>query len=193
MLMNMLGGVVSGIWLIILHEWRPLIVGLLSLFFATFIISLALLPTYLLILPAGKLFERGHIILGSILAFPVSVYTTFIMAAWCHGIFNFFLDMSSPRTVIPMLLWSYGVAIGPWSYMAQRESEGSSGFQSASLYVFFISIAYLVMIALYLFAGADRPARAAALSLIMLVALITQLSITISLLIAAHRERAYET
>jgi hypothetical protein len=165
----------------------------LSCFFATFVISLALLPTYLLIVPAGKLFERGYNVLGSIIAFPVSVYTTFIMAAWCHGIFNFFLDLSSPRTVIPMLLWSYGTATGPWSYMAQRESEGSSGFQSASLYVFFVSIAYLVMIALYLFGGADRTERAAVLGLIMLVALVTQLVITISLLVAAHRERANET
>src|SRR5437870_5046450 len=127
MLMNMLGGVVSAIWLIALHEWRPLLIGLLSLFFATFLISLALLPTYLLSVPATKLFERGYIILGAILALPVSVYTTFVMAAWCHGIFNMFLDMSSLRTVLPILLWSYSVAIGPWSYMAQRESEGSDG------------------------------------------------------------------
>ena len=77
--------------------------------------------------------------------------------------------------------------------MAQRESEGSDGFQSAFLYVFFVSIAYLVMIALYLFGGADRPERAAVLGLIMLVALVTQLVITISLLVAAHRHHAYET
>ena len=96
-LMNMLGGVVSGIWLIVLHEWRPLLLGLFSLFFATFLISLALLPTYLFIAPATKLFERGYIVFGPILALPVSVYTTFIMAAWCHGIFNMFLDMSSPN------------------------------------------------------------------------------------------------
>src|SRR5436190_21504771 len=120
MLMNIFGGIVSGIWLIVLHEWRPLLIGLFSLFFATFIIS-----------PATKLFDRGHLILGSILALPVSIYTTFIMVAWCHGIFNTFLDMSSPRTVVPTLLWSYGVATGPWSYMAQRESEGSDGFQSS--------------------------------------------------------------
>ncbi len=192
MLMNMFGGVVSGIWLAILHEWRPLLIGFFSIFFATFIISLALLPTYLLLLPATKLFERGYLVLGSILALPVSVYTTFIMVAWCHGVFNTFLDMSSPRTVVPMLLWSYSVATAPWSYMAQRESEGSDGFQSASLYVFFISIAYLLMIALYLFAGADRPERAAVLTLVMLIALITQLLITISLLVSAHRHRAYE-
>ena len=50
-----------------------------------------------------------------------------------------------------------------------------------------------IMIALHLFAGADRPERAAVLGLIMLVASATQLLITISLLIAAHRQRAYET
>jgi hypothetical protein len=139
------------------------------------------------------LFERGHLVLGSILALPVSVYTTIIMAAWCHGIFNLFLDMSSPRTLIPMLLWSYGTATGPWSYMAQRESEGSQGFQSASLYVVFVSLAYLIMIALYLIAGADRAKRAAVLAVVMFVAFVTQLVITISLLVAAHRDRAHET
>jgi hypothetical protein len=59
--------------------------------------------------------------------------------------------------------------------------------------VFFVSIAYLLMIALYLFAGAGRLERAAVLGLIMLIALVTQLVITISLLIAARKQRVYET
>jgi len=104
---NTVGGVVSGIWLVVLHEWWPLITGSLSLFFATLLISLALLPAYLLILPASKLFERGHIILGSFLAFPVSVYTTFIMVAWCLGMFESFSDMPSPRTLVPRLRLAY--------------------------------------------------------------------------------------
>ena len=192
-LMNVLGGVVSGIWLAFLRQWGALGIGVLSLIFATFTISFALLPSIILNWPAAKLFERGHIALGSILAIPASIYTTLVMVVWCYGVFTTFLSMSSPTSLVPMLLWSYGVATGPWSYMAQRESQGNDGYDASATHVLFVSLGYLLMVAMYLFAGANPSTCLTALVMVMTLALLTQLIVTISVLIGTRGRSTYET
>lgn len=166
--MNLLGGIVSGIWLAILGEWAVIGAGLLAAIGGTLPISFALMPVMLLALPMAKLVERGRLGLGMIFAIPVSVYTIFIMSAWCYLVFLAAFRVADERHAIPVLLWSYGAATGPWTYMASKEAQGGDGGSSA-VSVFFITFGYLIMIASRLILGASFQACITAFAVVMLL------------------------
>jgi len=72
------------------------------------------------------------------------------MAAWALGCFYFFMSESTPSNWVPLLIWSYGIATGPWVYMAQKESQSGSGAYS-SLTAFFLQIACIVVMVMISF------------------------------------------
>ena len=47
-ILNMLGGVVSGIWLALLGEWGSIGYGVLAMVFSGFVLGIALMPSLLL-------------------------------------------------------------------------------------------------------------------------------------------------
>lgn len=147
-IINMLGGIVSGIWLAILGEWGSLGYGFLFLFVGAFAISLAMLPGLLLVGPAayfhGKGIKAGFYFFG----FLSSLYTIAVITLWCCVVLLFFAKRADPSSIIPILIWSYGAATGPLSYMAQKDLQ--SGNEYAALSTFFAQVAYLVVVILIL-------------------------------------------
>jgi hypothetical protein len=186
MFMNFFGGIVSGIWLACLGEWRIIGIGLLVGLFGTFPISIALMPTLLFALPTAKLIERGNFGLGIVLAFPAALYTVAVMAGWCYLVFSVAFSLAADRHSIPILLWSYGVATGPWTYMASKEDRGGEGGAS-TMYAFFISLAYLLMVLMRLIGGADFATCFTALIVVMVIALVFQFAVTVSAFSAARQ------
>ena len=177
-LMNFFGGIISVIWLASLGEWRIMGIGLLIGLFGTFFISVALMPTLLFALPSAKLIERGNIPIGVTLAIPSTLYTAAVMAGWCYLVFKFAFGLAAERHSIPILLWSYGVATGPWTYMAFKEDRGSASGAS-TMYAFFISIACLLMVLLRLIGGAEFSTCFTALIVVMVVAVVFHFALTI--------------
>ena len=175
MMMNLLGGVVSGILLAILGEWKAIGLGFLSLFCATFILGFALMPSLMFALPAAKVIEKGKIGLGMVLGMPAALYTVGVMIAWCYVVFRGFDGMADDSSRIPMLIWSYGVATSPWAYMAQKESQGDDGFNPSVIHTFFISIGYLLMIVMTLVFGAELATAIMGLCVVMLCSFVVQL------------------
>ena len=186
MLMNLFGGIVSGVWLACLGEWKILGIGLLVGSFAAFPISIALMPAILFALPSAKLIERGKIRLGIVLSAPATLYTVAVMAAWCYLVFSVAFGLAAERHPIPILLWSYGVATGPWAYMASKEDRGSEAGAS-TMYVFFISLAYLLMVAMRLIGDAEFWTCFTALIVVMLLALVFQFIMTVAALRAVRQ------
>ena len=166
-IVNLLGGIVSGIWLLFLGEWKALGIGIFSMLFATFFLGLVLAPSLLFSLPASRVMEKGKIILGIILGSPGAFYTVGIMISWCYAVFQVFLNMADDNSRVPMLIWSYGVATGPWGYMASKESGGASEFNPSMLHTFFISAGYLLMILMTLVFNARMESAILALCLVM--------------------------
>lgn len=58
-ILNMLGGIVSGIWLAFLGEWDPILSGLGFMIFSGFVIGFALMPGLLFAGPAMMFLEKG--------------------------------------------------------------------------------------------------------------------------------------
>jgi hypothetical protein len=183
-IINMLGGVVSGIWLMVIGEWRIFFLGILSIFVATGIISLALIPGLLLAVPFAAAAARGKLILSSILGALAALYTTTVIVVWACAVFYFFSRASNVDNRLPVLLWSYGVAVGPWSYMAQKESQGSEN-SYAFLQVFFLSIAYIAAALAFWLGDAEQQSC----FLIIVGTLSVSFVVQICLVVAIERER----
>jgi hypothetical protein len=128
MLLNFGGGIVGGIWLLILGNWALLGSGLLSMLISSLALSLALAPGLLFSGPGVLALGRRQYVIGSIALLLENLWTFVVMIVWCVG--SFYVVLGSYYTggsIWPYLLWAYGMATGPWTYMAAREGQDSIG------------------------------------------------------------------
>lgn len=88
-LLNILGGIVSGIWLVILGRWSIIGYGLVALIASSFCLSLAIMPTLLFAAPAALLYEKGYRLAFYFFGFLATLYTMSVLAVWCMAGFIF--------------------------------------------------------------------------------------------------------
>jgi len=181
--LNALGFIVSGIWLLVIGQWRLVVAGLVVSIFAPFLLGLALLPGILIGAPGIHLANRGVTIGVYFFGFLSSAYTYVLIAAWCEGITFSFLHDAPSHAFWPLLIWSYGVATSPWSYMAQRDQSPVS-----ILAAFFAQVAFIVMMISVAF-GADLLDGLQVFSLVMAVGVFFHMR----LLAEARRAGALQT
>ena len=150
-IVNMLGTIVAGIWLAILGEWGLLAQGGIALIVSPWLLAILLLPNMGLSAISAKLFKKNgiHKIVGLVVAFLGSIYVSVIIIVWCLTSLNHFLTQATHSSFIPLLIWSYDVATGPWAYFAAK--EGPESFASSNS-AFFTQLGYIaVVIAIYFF------------------------------------------
>jgi len=119
-------GLAGCIWLAILGEWWSIIYGLFAVIAAESILRFVLKPRLILTGSMVDSAERGNtyglICLGSLF----SLYSAIIMTVWCVGVLLFFNLSATHADALPKFLWSYGIATGPWIYMALNELDCDS-------------------------------------------------------------------
>ncbi|WP_271065391.1 hypothetical protein [Caulobacter sp. NIBR1757] len=123
MLLNWLGGIVGFIWLIVLGDWATIGLGVAVLLVGTFAIGLALAPGMLVMAPMAALYERGRRTSALVIGALGLLWTYAVLTVWCVGMFTYMLSRAEGDSIIPYLLWGYGAATGPWTYMAHKESR----------------------------------------------------------------------
>ncbi len=138
--LNFFGFIVSGIWLLVIGQWGSVVAGFIVSIFAPFFLGFAVLPGMLFTGPMTYLAGRKVTIGVYFFGFLTSVYMYLVIATWCSGITFYFMHDAPPRAFWPLLIWSYGVATSPWSYMAQRDQSIAS-----ILFAFFAQVAFIVM------------------------------------------------
>jgi len=176
----LLGVIVSGIWLAVLGEWSALGWGIVAMFLSHYVLELALLPGFAFGAGAVALDNRdskaGMLVFGSM----SNLYTVAVMTAWCLAVLLFFLARAMPDSWIPLLIWSYGVALGPWMYMAHQDRYAGAGEGSAML-TNAAKIGYIAMMGLVALQLATLTSLLAAFGGIMLLAVAVQLWIALKL------------
>jgi len=167
MILNLLGGIISGIWLAILGEWGEIIRGILFMVVAGFAISIALMPSLLFAGPAAIAIEKGKKLLGMFLGSLSVLYTIALMTIWCIWIMWLFVSSANESSLIPLLIWSYGVALAPWMWLAQKDQQGG-GNEFSLFSIFFAQISYIIGMILFFF-GATLGTIAVIFGAIMLI------------------------
>jgi hypothetical protein len=188
MLLNTFGGIVAGIWLAILGEWWALGTGAVLLLVSMFGLSFVLMPGILVFgMPGAYLLSRG-----SVLAYPFallsSLYTFAVMTVWSVWVFNLYMQYADARSFFPLLLWSYGTATGPWTYMASKERDNTASTVSA----FAAQLGYIVMIVMAVFFQPTLLDLAIGFGAVMLVALMLQFAVWIAMTAMASRSAKME-
>lgn len=184
-ILNMLGGIVSGIWLAILGDWGSIGYGFLAMIVSSFVLGIALMPMLLLAGPSVYFAEKGIMFLFYVFAFLSSIYVVVVMTAWCGAVMYFYAERATSETWIPILIWSYGVALGPWQWMAQKDAQGGGGEASIAT-TFFAQIGYVVMILMAMFMRVTILDVLSVFVVIMLVGVIFQFAVNIQAMVSVH-------
>ena len=150
--LNALGGIVSGIWLAAIGEWWAIGIGLAGVMSSHWVISMLLLPSILLSAPAVALQERGRLLLASLVAALANLYISALMAAWGAGVFLVFATSATTGSTIPLLIWGYGVTSGPWVFFVSKTPQEGGENERSFIATFFLQVGYIAA-ALILLAG----------------------------------------
>jgi len=139
MLLNLVGGLIGGVWLAILGDWSTILFGIAYMAVGAIGLSLLLAPAMALAIPMAALAER-HVMAATLFGLPALIWTFVVIAASCAWVFSG-ITSTPEGSLIPYLLWGYATAIAPWSYMASKEADdGHSGVA-----VFFASLGLIAM------------------------------------------------
>jgi hypothetical protein len=127
MLLNFGGGIVGGIWLATLGKWGLLGLGVASMLLSSSGLSLVLTPGLLFAVPGGLALDRGKYVVGFLCLALSNLWVYIVMIVWSVGCFKVVLGYYDSGSIWPYLLWAYGMATGPWTYMAVRGGPGETG------------------------------------------------------------------
>jgi hypothetical protein len=166
MVLNVFGFIVSGIWLLILGQWGSVLFGFAVSMIAPTGLGLALFPGMAIAAP-GIFFANRKVTIGVyFFGFLSSVFIYVLISVWCGGITFYFLKDAPSRAFWPLLIWSYGVATSPWTYMAQKD-----GSPTSLLAAFFAQVAFIMMMVSVAF-GLDVPDGFQVFALVMMVGVV---------------------
>ncbi len=145
MILNLAGGIVGGIWLAFLGEWRLIGIGILLVFTSPWILSILMMPGLPISGIAAYFYERKNPF-GHLFGFISQFYTNLLIVGTC--VFAFFICSRSYTgdtgiRFIPYLLWSWGMALGPWQFFASKEPDNAFSaitlFSASVFYFLFLT------------------------------------------------------
>jgi hypothetical protein len=179
MVLNMLGGITSGIWLAVLRDWRTLGLGIGFFFVSTLILGFALMPSLLLAAPAAYFAEKGRMLGLVFFGILSSLYSLALITIWCCGVLFLFMRDANTANIVPRLIWSYGVATGPLGYMASKEQDPEEGVAASTVAVFLAELAYLFIMVLVIFSGITLLGALKVFGSFMAAGLVVQISMVV--------------
>ena len=145
-----MGWLVGGVWLAYEGAWSVIGWGLVMTFLGAIALSFAFLPGLIFILPATFLIQKGWKKVGYLLCIPAGIWSAFVMSLFYYKVIEEFLPYASKYNLIPLLLWSIGVATGCLSFM--NSDEKRLGGESNFIFIIFSEwgfVASLISILLY--------------------------------------------
>lgn len=150
-ILNSLAGIVGGIWLILLGDWKLVIAGFVVAVAAPFWASLLIMPGLIFTIPAVAAMEKGHTMSGTILASLSGLWTYGVVTGWCLVAFWYVsVHRHGGEPILPFLLFAYAVATAPWALLARKDAQ-SGGGDAAQLTTSAACIGCALLIAYVLF------------------------------------------
>ena len=143
--------VASFVWLAVLGQWFWGLWGLLvvtqAAMWAPVVLSVVLMPSLLPDLLLRRVLSTGrHTAIHALGWSLATLYTLTIAFAWCFGMLSLALWIEpTPSTLIPVLLLSSVLAVGPWGHLAYMEGKAgddTAGHLSSVGIVLFLLLGY---------------------------------------------------
>lgn len=176
LLLNILGGIVGGIWLMIAGAWPLFVGGLLYMMFGAMIIGLLLMPSLLFTAPAVAFAEKRKYVLFFISGLLGIAYTYGLIAVSTYYIADIVLSSQS-APLWASLLWLYAVTLAPWQYMASKEQDNTS----TGMTTFFLALGIVALMICIGILGMTLGQAFPVLVVILVISLIMQLLFTYAL------------
>jgi len=149
--MSIFGGVVGGIWLLIIGEWKLVVLALIVDFAFPFIVApiIFLLITTPMMALVNRLEKENKKTASMIVGWLNLFINHMLYLAWVFIVFVYMLTYATERdhNVIPYLLFGWEVAVGPFQYMASKGSSAEIASQATS---YLNEVAYLILFLFYL-------------------------------------------
>lgn len=148
-ILNVGSGIVGGIWLIILGEWKLFGIGIILLFTSPWILSVLMMPSLAIAAAAMYLYAKKNP-LRHIAGYIAQLYTNILIVLTCGIAFALCTKFYSGNIgfgLIPYLLWSWGIALGPWQFFASKEPDNEftmiTLFSASVFYLLFLSSLFI--------------------------------------------------
>ncbi|CDQ11252.1 membrane protein of unknown function [Acidithiobacillus ferrivorans] len=119
--------------------------------------------------------EKGNKIGGYFFGLLSTVYTVGVLTAWCILVLIFYTIHANATLLIPVLIWSYSVATGPISWLAQKDLR--SGNENAGIITLFIYVAYILASLAILLVGFSVPNVLVIFGVVMTIGFIVLFSV----------------
>lgn len=146
---NVLVGIVPTIWLLIEGGWPIIIIGVVFGFVSAFLVFIVNIPNLFLSAPFLLLFikfgEKRKFLISTFFYFLSTLYSSIVISIWSIVIIGTALEFADEYSVLPLLLWSYVVALGPWMYSIRGDTSSS-----ATSIVVYAMFSYLISIIIIL-------------------------------------------
>ncbi len=113
LLLNWVAPVVAIVWLLSIHAWRVIIIGLIAGYIAIIVFGLIVV-----MVPVAKAALGQTTIAARCAAFVLGVFLFIIVLLYSSAIFGFAARQSLP--ILPMALWAYSTAGSPWAAIVGR-------------------------------------------------------------------------
>ncbi|MEZ4757943.1 MAG: hypothetical protein R2817_14040 [Flavobacteriales bacterium] len=149
---SLIGVIVSGIWLAFLGEWIAIGIGFAAVITSSFLITIVLLPGSLFKYLAQVIQKKGFPWLGFLVETFSSLYFSLIVFLSAYFCFHYFLSISNDKSLIPLLIWSHGVATGVWGYLASKALTAKNNIVGITTFMhsFVLSAGYISCIIIYI-------------------------------------------
>jgi hypothetical protein len=158
MFLNAAGPVIAAIWLVILGHWQLVVViFLIKVFVAPQVLPFALMPQVGIAATAMYFAKKQNRIFTYLIVGLAHLYAAALMSVWAIGTLALFASASgtsqATSTLTPYLLWAYGIATAPWTYLIMRDV--SETVSPAQVLCFFQQIGCVAAMLVMLLAGAS--------------------------------------
>lgn len=143
-ILNFGGGIIGGVWLAILGEWRLIGIGVLLLLSSHWLIAILMIPILPLSALSFKLYEKKNI-LGYLFGFLSQFLQNLLVIATCCFAFyvcSSFYYGNIDIGYIPYLLWSWGMALGPWQFFTSQDPDN----EFAAIFLLCASVFYFLFL-----------------------------------------------
>ena len=189
LVVNGIGGIVSGIWLAIVGHWMEIGLGVALAWTMPHGFTMLNEPSFALAKVSTGLFDKGKTFLTFLVGLCGTLYSDALLAAWTLLVFFAFLLEAETGTYIPLLLWGYAAATTPVIYICSKEPPESI---ASSLGVLEVLVCYGLLTILWFTTGSHVICIAVASGICLLTSLVT---VAVGMRVASERRaqhRAFE-